>query len=134
VNPIRAAIVQRLTPDSTLTSMLSSAGAIYHRVAPRTAHTPFIVFDHNAGGWTSLFAGGKLTEAVWMVKAVDHNNSASRAEDIDARVAELLHGVTLDLSNGAQAHVLREADIDYAEREGDDAVQHVGGLYRVIDP
>jgi hypothetical protein len=101
VNPIRAAIVQRLTPDSTLTSMLSSAGAIYHRVAPRT---------------------------------VDHNNSASRAEDIDARVAELLHGVTLDLSNGAQAHVLREADIDYAEREGDDAVQHVGGLYRVIDP
>jgi hypothetical protein len=134
MDPVRSALVTKLTGDATLAAMLSGAGAIYHRRAPRTARTPFIVFDLNAGSSISMFGGGEITDDVWMIKAVDNNSSASRAEDIDLRIKAVLHGSTIPLTGGGTASVLRETRINYAENEGDDTWQHVGATYRVKDP
>jgi hypothetical protein len=134
MDPIRQAIVQRLTADSTLTAMLSSAGAVYHRRATRSAFTPYVVFNLNGGGTTALFNGAKITDDVWLVKAVDHNTSASVAENIDRRISQLLHGATLTLTDGTTASVFQQSYISYEEEQGDDTWQHVGHTYRFIDP
>lgn len=134
MNPVRAAIVQTLTADGDVTGQLSSAGAIFHRQASRTAHTPYVVFQKQSGSRQNVFGGGGVTEESWLVKAVDYGTSASRAEDIAQAVDEALDGQTVSLSNGLTAYMLHETDVDYAEQVGDETYQHVGAIYRIIDP
>jgi hypothetical protein len=134
MNPSRQALVNALLANPQLTAMLSNASAVYHREAPRTAHTPYVVFDKNSGADEVQFAGGRIIREGWLVKAVDFGTSATVAEDIAKEIDDALHGQTFTLSNGLKASVLRDTHVDYAERDGDQVYQHVGAVYRFIDP
>jgi hypothetical protein len=134
VNPTRSALVTALASDPAVTSKLSSSGAIYHRMAPASARTPYVLFSKQAGSRQNVFGGGGVTEEAWLVKAVDQNGSASRAEDIAIAINQTLDGTTLPLSNGLTAYLLHETDVDYGEMDGDQTIQHVGAIYRILDP
>jgi hypothetical protein len=132
VNPVRQAIYTRLSADSTLTALLSSAGAIYHQVAPQTAQTPFIVFHKQSGVPTWQFAGAHIQGDVWTVKAVDRSSSASRAEDISARADVVLTDAPLAVTGNDLLAVYRESDIDYPESVDGETYRHVGFLARLV--
>jgi hypothetical protein len=134
VNPTRQAIVQALVSSPGLTALLSNAAAVYHRDAPSTAHTPFVILNKQSGRDEPAFHGGRVTYESWLVKAVTYGNSASDAEEIDQAIDAAINGKTFALSNGLTASVIRDTHVDYAEREGDQVYQHVGAVYRVIDP
>lgn len=131
MNPVRAAIYERLTGDATLTGLLSSATAIYHQVAPQSAQTPFIVFHRQAGdpGWQ--FAGAHVQSDLWTVKAVDRASSASRAEDIAARIDTVLTDAPLAVTGRDLLAVYRESDVTYPETTDGATYRHEGGQYRL---
>jgi hypothetical protein len=134
VNPVRDAIYDRLAAHAPLTALLSSPTAIHHRKAPRETVPPFVVFNKQAGMWEHAFQGGRITREMWLVKAIDDGPSASLAEDVAKAIDGALNGVTLTLSTGDPAYVLHSTDIDYDEQDGAEQWQHVGAIYRVIDP
>lgn len=134
MNPLRQAIFDALAGDATLTALLSAPTAIHHRKAPREAMPPFVVFQKLAGTNAPLFQGARITREMWLAKALDLSSSASTAEDIAKAIDNVLHSTTLTLSTGAIAVLMNDSDVDYDEMDGADQWQHVGAIYRVIDP
>jgi hypothetical protein len=131
VNATRRALYERLAGDATLTGLLSVPDAIYHQVAPQSAAAPFVLFHKQAGtpGWQ--FAGAHIQSELWLVKGVDVGPSAGRAEDIAARLDELLTDAPLTVAGRLLLAVFRDSDIDYSEQHGADTWRHCGALFRV---
>ncbi len=130
MNPIRAAIYQRLATDAELTALLSLPTAIHHGVAPQTAGYPLIVFHKQAGTPAQSFDGPAIEWGVWTVKSVDRNTSANRAEDIAARIDVVLTRAPLVIGSGP-VQLWRVSDVDYPETNAGEQLQHVGAQYRL---
>jgi hypothetical protein len=131
VNPVRQALYSRLAGDVTLVAMLSTPTAIYHQIAPREAGEPLIVFNKQAGRDVYAFGARAFVNQLWLVKATDRSLSATRAEDIAARIDVVLMDAPLTLPAGSVAYCRRETEIDYPEPDGADLFHHVGGIYRI---
>lgn len=132
MNPVRQAIYQRLAGDATLIGMLATPTAIWHQLAPQDAPLPYVVFHRQSGrpAWT-LNAGG-WQDDVWLVKAIDRGDTASRAEAIDARTAAVLNDAPLAVNGRPRLAVFRESDVDYSELLDGGVYRHCGGLYRLL--
>ncbi len=129
----RAAVYSKLNGDATLTAMLATTTSIYHRRAPANTAFPFIIFQKQSGVPVWSFQGPPLANQVWMFKGIDRSPSASVAEDIDKRIGVILTDPVMSLSDGTLLYLRRESDIDYEEgTDPDNAVHHVGGLYRTM--
>ena len=131
MNPVRAAIYERLAGDAALTGLLSTPTAIYHQVAPQDAATPFVVFQRQAGDPRWQFAGGLVQSDVWTIKAVDRASSASGAEDIAARIDAVLTDAPLAITGRVLLAVYRETDVEYPETSDGATYRHVGAQYRL---
>lgn len=131
MNPVRSAIYARLAGDATLTGLLSSATAIYHQVAPQSAATPFIVFHRQAGDPVWQFDGAHVQHDLWLVKAIDRASSASRAEDIAARIDTILTDAPLAVTGRVLLAVYRESDVSYPETSDGGTYRHEGAQYRL---
>lgn len=129
---VRTALYERLAGDQALTGLLSAPDAIYHQVAPQDTETPFVVFHKQTGTPRWQFGGGRVESELWAVRAVDMSASATRAEDIAARLDELLNDAELTIDGATLLAIFRESDIDYPETVGADTYHHVGGVYRVV--
>jgi hypothetical protein len=141
VNPtgVRRAIYGKLAGDSTLNGLLSSppsgwSKSIFHRHAPDNAGYPFVVFSKSAGTPTYTHATKAALETdVWLVKAIDQQSTADRAEAVSARLNTLLTDASLSIAGGDSVLWLRrESDVDYEETESGENFIHVGSLYRLV--
>jgi hypothetical protein len=110
VNEIRRAIYQRLNGDATL---------------------PVVVFNRQAGTPLWAFDSAHIQSDLWQVKAVDKNPSASRAEDIAARIDELLTDQPIAVDDHTLLAIYRESDVEFLETDDGLTYHHVGALYRV---
>ncbi len=132
MNEVRRAIYDRLTGDATLTGLLSTPTAVFHQVAPADAATPFVVFHRQDGRPEHLYAGNEIQRDIWLVKAVDRGPSATRAEDIAARIQTLLADAPLNPVGRHHVACYRDADVDYPEADAGETYRHVGATWRVI--
>jgi Protein of unknown function (DUF3168) len=137
VNASRQAIYARLAGDEILNSLLSAPGAIYHAVAPAAAVAPFVTFNKQAGTPSWQFAGARLQDDLWLVKAIDLNTSATRAEDIAAHIDSVLNDAPLtaplSISGGVSVvAIYRQSDVSFMETNGDDEYRHEGAVYRLV--
>lgn len=131
MNPVRAAIYERLTGDDTLADLLSLPTAVHHQVAPQTASFPLIVFHKQAGTRDWQFGQAFIQWDVWTVKAIDRGPSASAAEAIDAQIDVVLSHAPLEIEGGVLLGVYRIQDVDYVETDAGATYRHVGGQYRL---
>jgi hypothetical protein len=129
-DPVRAAIFTCLSGDATLKGLLSDPAAIFHRQAEQGAEPAYVIFQRQAGTVQGVFGPGN-EQAVWLVKGICRGESATRAEEIDARCQVLLDRVRLSTAGGTLT-VLRESAVDYGENVNGDQWHHVGSNYRLF--
>ncbi len=135
MDPVRAAIATRLLATPAVTSLLGAANNVFHRVAPRTAVPPYVVFHRQAGTDNWAFAGQPLERDLWTVKAICRGSSSTAAEDIAKQVNVALNDAPITVDGYALLNLRRESKIDLGEVDAGEQFHHVGGLYRVdIDP
>lgn len=141
MNPtgIRRAIYGKLSGDTTLNSLLATppsgwSKSIFHRHAPDEATYPFVVFAKSSGVPTYANVTKPAFETdVWLVKALDRNTTADRAETVSARLDALLTDASLSIAGGDTVVWLRrQSDVDFEEVEGGENFIHVGSLYRLV--
>lgn len=132
-DPIRAAIYQLLAGDGTLTALLATATSIYDERARQGSERPYIVFGRPSQVRTArTFGGGHVDSDLWQVKAVSEGGSASAAEAIDSRIADLLDGAELTIAGRDSLWVAREAGIRFPEDADQATLWHCGGRYRLL--
>jgi hypothetical protein len=132
VNPLRKALYAKLSGDATLTAKLSSATAIYHKLAPEGAVPPYVVFRQISGTRQWAFQGGQIRWPMWLVMAVDRGPTAEVAEDIDARIDELLNDAKLTIEGFNHLAIYREMDMpEPVTDDSGEILQSVGGLYKI---
>lgn len=134
MDPVREALRTHLMATPAVTSLLGAANNIFHRVAPRNATPPFVVFHRQAetDHWT--FAGQPLERDLWAVKAISRG-AADAAEDIAKAITAALNDAAITVDGYALLNLRRESKIDYGEQADAETWHHAGGLYRVdIDP
>ena len=130
---LRKAIYGRLNVSSVTSLLAEGSASLFHDVARANAIFPFVVFNEvSEVDVNQTFGGGQQESRLWQVKAVDHNTTASVAEDIDAACAERLHYAPLTVTGGIVLYLTRESGVAYAETDGDEQYRHKGGLYRVV--
>lgn len=135
MDPVRAAIASRLLATPAVTSLLGAANNVFHRVAPRAAIPPYVVFHRQAetDNWT--FAGQPLERDLWTVKAICRGSSATQAEDIAKAITAALNDAPITVDGYALLNLRRESKVDYGERDGEETWHHCGAIFRVdIDP
>lgn len=135
---IRRAIYGRLSGDTTLTGLLASppvgySKSIFYQQAPENAAYPFIVLSKQSGVPTDTFTqAGAFETDVWLVKAIDHAESADVAEQIQDRLRTLLNDAPLSISGQGLMALRRQSDVDYSEVADGERYIHAGSLFRVI--
>lgn len=146
-NAARRALYNRIVSGTAIDGYLGTPAAgythaVYHNQAPANAEFPFIVFSRSSGVPTDTFhRPGALETDVWLVKAVDKNTTADRAEAAATRVQALLNGTwgtatapqppTIS-GAGTALYLQRESDVEYAEVTEGVTFHHCGALYRLI--
>ena len=129
ITETRKAIYQKLNSASGVTSLLSSATAIYAQQAPVGAVMPYIVFIHAAGGDDNLTPtdSGDLT---YYIKAVSKDLATSEAIATAARSA--LHEQDLTMDAPWEAYRCQAgAIINTVENVDKAQFYHVGNVYRI---
>lgn len=134
-DPIRAALFAKLSADATLTGLLAKPSAIYHRYAPEDSETPYVIFNKQAGTRVWAMQGGQFRWPIWQVKAVDRADSSGAADEIDARIDEILTDAELEIDGFDHLYIRRDSDIDYGQPDSGGLIHHVGGIYRIaVEP
>jgi hypothetical protein len=134
----RRAVYGKLAGDVTLGTLLADAApgyahGIYYQSAPDNAAFPLIIFSKQSGIPTEAMSDPTaLDTEVWLVKAVDHNSTADRAEAIAERARALLNDGALSIAGGQGLYLRRSSDIDYSELAAGETYLHSGSLYRLV--
>ena len=131
-DPVRAALYTYLAADDPLTGLLSDPSAIFNAKAPQGTEPPYVIFNLMAGTEIWTFGEG-FQEAVWLVKGVCRGDSATKAEEIDARCKALLHKVQIGIPGG-HLTALRESAVSYGSDADGVSWWHRGGQYRLFHP
>jgi hypothetical protein len=137
VKAIRRSLYGKMAGDTTLVAFLHAppsgySKSIYYQLAPETAAPPFVIFSQQSGTPVYAFSERAYDNDLWLVKAVDRGGSADVADDIHARLDDLLTDGALSISGRDQLYLRRESDVEYSETVGGDRYIHVGSLFRVI--
>jgi hypothetical protein len=128
---VRIGIYNKLNTSSVTSLLAAGSASLFHEVARPGAAFPYIIFTKVSGVPILRFGGNAMDNQIWLVKAVDRSESASRAEDIAQAVDTLLDFGTLTVSGAINLATLRESDVDYPEVDGDQVHRHHGSRYRV---
>lgn len=134
MDPVRDAIHDHLAATAAVTSQLGAVNNLYHRIAPRNATPPYVVYHQQAGTPRRTFQGPPMKDKLWTVKAISRGSS-NQAEDIAAAIIAALDGANVPIAGHELLYLAYESDVDYGELDGADQWHHVGGIFRVdIDP
>lgn len=130
MSAVREAIRAVLAGDAPLTQAISSADAIYHRVAPANTSPVYITFSKQSGVpiWSMA---DHMDRELWLVKAVGRE-SAAAAEHVAELIDSVLTDAELNIAGRATLYLRRESDVDYGETDGGNQWHHVGGVYRLV--
>lgn len=135
----RRAIYGSMAADSTLNGLLGTAApgytkSIYFARAADDAGFPYIVFSKSSGVPTYTFKAGidGLTNEMWLIKGVDHNTTADKADAIADRLRALLTDASLSISGRVHMSLRPESDVDYLETTDGEDYYHAGSLFRLI--
>lgn len=129
-DPVRVALYTCLAGDDDLQGLLSGPTAIFHAKAPQGTEPPYVIFNLMSGTEVWTF-GDSHERAIWLVKGVCRDGSATAAEEIDARCRELLNRTRLAVAGGTLT-ILRESVVSYGEDRDGETWPHRGSLYRVF--
>ncbi len=135
---IRRALYGKLAADMTLTGYLAAAPDgmgqnIFHNQAPEDADYPMVVISKSSGVPTEAFHNPSILETdVWLIKGVDKNTTADKAEQIQARIAALLNDASLSISGGTASYLRRQSDVEYPEIVDGELFLHAGALFRLV--
>jgi len=136
--PVRRSLYGKLAGDTTLTAMLATpptgfSQSIYYQQAPENAAYPFIILSKQVATPTDAFkTPGAFDTDVWLVKAIDRNQTADLAEQIQARIVVLLNDATLSISGRTLMGLRRQSDTDYSEVQDGERYIHAGSLFRLV--
>ena len=141
--PVRRGIYGKLTSDwgagsNTLRALLATSAPgwskpIYHHIAPDTAEYPFIVFWKESGLPVEAMQDPSAFENdIWVVKCIDDEPSADRAEAVAARVQTLLNDATFTISGAELLYLRRQGDVEYSEEQDGVLYRHAGARYRLV--
>lgn len=129
INPIKAAVYSKLNGTSAVTSLLSSATAIYWQIAGESAARPYIVFYMSSGGDTQSVPN-ELIDVRIGIKAVAVSGTA--AGNIASAIRDALNNQELNYGSGWKHIDCRETGlIDFVETVDRVQYYHSGGLYRL---
>ena len=141
MNPtsVRRALYGKLAGDTTLNALLASpptgySKAIFYQLAPEGAHTPYVVFQKQAGtpGHTMQGGANSWKSDIWAIKGVTTDTSADVSESIASRLDDLLSDASLSISSEALMWLRSEGDISYAEVTAGVTYQHAGLNFRLV--
>lgn len=129
LNAVYKAVIAKLKAASGVTSLLSSATAIYRLEAGQSAALPYIVVLFNSGGGVNLQQTDMLDVSM-VVKAVSENPTT--AGSVADAVRTALHEAELTF-DGGWLHVTCQhtAAFEYAEPVDRRTFYHVGAVYRI---
>lgn len=127
---IRRALYAKLTGDATLAALIGTR--VYDGIAPQSATYPLVVLQHQAGVDAYTFAGRAFEDHVWLVRAVDKAGSADTADDIAARIDDVLTDGALAITGRRQLYLKRETTVRYPEVDGDITYRHSGATFRLV--
>ena len=131
---VRQALYQKLNVSNVTTLLADGSAGIFHRLVPdRTppAQFPLLIFNRQTDSSRWVFGANAYDSQVWLVKGVCKGTTPSPAEDVDAAVRSQLDFGSLTISGGVSMVLARISGVSYAETDGDEIFQHVGGLYRL---
>ncbi len=129
IHVIKKGIYTKLNASRGLTSLLSSATAIHHILAPVGAALPYVVYTF-AGGGSDNMTQLESEDEMWYIKGVAE--SASTAGQIAAAIYNALHKQTLSLDEGWTAYRCQHSEpiamVEVVDRK---QYYYMGGSYRI---
>lgn len=131
---VRQALYQKLNVSTVTTHLTDGSAGIFHRIVPDKdppANYPLVIFNRQTDSSRLRFGGNAYDSQLWLVKAIVRGTSPGLAEDIDTAVRTLLDFGSLTITGGQTMFLARASGVSYAETDGDEIFQHVGGLYRL---
>lgn len=134
---VRRALYGKMAGDSTLNALLGTpptgySKSIYYQQAPQGAQFPYVVFSKQAGTPRYGLGARAYDNDIWLIKAVDRNDTADPTDNIASRLDALLTDSTLSISGRTQLYLRRESDIDYPEEVDGVTYRHAGSNFRLI--
>lgn len=130
MNDTEAAIRNKITGASTVTTLLATTSSVFNAVVPDGYTFPVVVFNFQGGGDLND-TPRRAKEPLYQIKAIS-NVSMYQAGVIDAALDTLLRNATLTVSNWTNYRCYRESDIRYTElTPAGRYFYHSGGLYRI---
>ena len=132
-DPIRVAIYEKMTSDAALMALLAEGEeSIYYAQADEklsdTLEMPIIIYFRMPGSRRWTFAGPPLRWNTWTIKAVGNRNEA---DDIAARLCQVLDNAEITPSEGAVFDIRQVGDVEVTETINGERYDHVGHLFRV---
>jgi hypothetical protein len=130
VNALWAALFNRLTGATAITSLLAGTAAVYDTQVPPKAVYPLLVYQQQAGDAETVDPRTRHEKYV-TVKAIT-TDSFKGAEAVDAAVSAQLDAIPLSVSGHTVIWQRRTADVRYVEVDpAGRNYYHVGGTYYI---
>lgn len=135
VDDVNVALYTLLSGDSTLTSLLGSATAVYEGLAPDGAVYPVVIFLQPfplISQDLQVMPGPYVSVYKYDIKAVaSGTDSGGTASQISKRVFQLLQNASLPLPAGHTFYCRRSGEFAYPENVDNTRFSHVGGTYQI---
>lgn len=131
VRAIDAAILNLLTADPILAALMP--GGVHWDIAPPAANK-FVIVTLGDFAHELMQGDGGNERTDYLVKAIMRTNVADPVLDAAARIHDLLHFQTLDLSGSGYAQMIlrRVRRVRYAEFVSNYTWHHIGGVYQIM--
>lgn len=126
-----SALYQRLSTDSTLTTLLGGT-AIYYSLAPQKATPPYITIQLADGDDTRVFGARATIRERWMLKGWCTGSSHLLAKQIAGRIDALLDEYDLVVAGGTAMACRRIAQLpDIAQEDNGVVYRQAGARYEL---
>lgn len=131
-DPIRVAIYEYMTNDTTLMNMLPSGedSIFYGQVDEKLEDTlmPILIYFREPGSRRHTFDDKPTRWNPWVIKAVGNRNVC---DDIAARLCQLFYKAELTPTEGEVFDIREFGDVEMTETVNGERYDHVGHIFRV---
>jgi hypothetical protein len=134
---VRRAIHGKLRGDTNLSAMLGAPPAgftksTFDEISPGGGEFPYVIVSQSSSVPIYALGGLAMDNDLWLIKGVDKNISADRADAIADRLDALLTDGALSISGKTKLYLRRESAVRYSEVADGTKYVHSGHLFRLI--
>jgi hypothetical protein len=134
---VRRAIHGKLRGDTTLSNLLGAPPAgftksTFDEVSPGGGEFPYVIVSQSSSVPIYALGGLAMDNDLWLIKGVDKNISADRADAIADRLDALLTDGSLSISGATQLYLRRDSAVRYSEVTDGTKYVHSGHLFRLM--